>query len=183
MSRSRLFLAVAVLILIALGATFWLGGDRGGAPPETQSAQTAGETSGALTGVLTAANDLNGAETAGSSLRTALREGSELDPDIRNALSGFRGRILDYRESPVDGCGVRIYRFAMDSVIRPDMSPMGLAMEPDYVAGETRTDPDGRFLITGVWPRGMFLLLGGIDTQRDAAARNPRSASRPDRMD
>ncbi|GAB4136783.1 MAG: hypothetical protein Fur0037_01580 [Planctomycetota bacterium] len=87
----------------------------------------------------------------------------EDDPEIRAALCGFKGRVVDARKNPVAGTGVRIYRFAADSLFRPDMDFMkDGSFEPDYVAGETTTGPGGEFAITGVWPRAIYLMLAGI---------------------
>lgn len=86
------------------------------------------------------------------------------DPEIRAGLCGFRGRVVDHQKAPVADTGVRIYRGAMDTVMRPDVDIFaeGATNIPQYVAGETRTGTDGRFEITGVWPRAFYLLFAGI---------------------
>ncbi len=88
------------------------------------------------------------------------------DPEIRAALCGFKGRVVDHDQKPVADCGVRIYRGAMDSVLPVDFD--WFAPEPtwvpNYVAGEVRTASDGTWLLTGVWPRAFYLLFAGIGT-------------------
>jgi protocatechuate 3,4-dioxygenase beta subunit len=88
------------------------------------------------------------------------------DPEIRAALTGFRGRVVDRVQKPVADCGVRLYRGAMDSILPPGLDPMAdqTTWKPDYFAGETRTGGDGRFLIDKVWPRGLYVMLAGIGT-------------------
>src|SRR5262245_32462468 len=88
------------------------------------------------------------------------------DPEIRAALTGFRGRVVDGTKKPVTDCGVRLYRGAMDSILPPGLDPMAeqTTWKPDYFAGETRTGSDGRFLIDKVWPRGLYVMLAGIGT-------------------
>ena len=88
------------------------------------------------------------------------------DPDIRAGLCGFRGRVVDHKKAPVPATGVRIYRGAMDSVltIQADLFDDAPQFEPKLVAGEAVTADDGRFEITGVWPRGVYLMFAGIGT-------------------
>ena len=78
------------------------------------------------------------------------------DPDIRAGLCGFKGRVVSHLKVPVVDCGVRIYRGAMDSVMKEgaDLFADVQDYEPKYIAGEVQTDETGAFLITGVWPRG-----------------------------
>ncbi len=88
------------------------------------------------------------------------------DPEIRAALTGFRGRVVDTKKQPVADCGVRLYRGATSSLLPVGIDPMAeeASWAPDYVAGEVRTQEDGTFLIDRVWPRAFFLLLAGIGT-------------------
>ena len=78
------------------------------------------------------------------------------DPEIRAGLCGFRGRVVNHAKVPVADCGVRIYRGAVDSILkmRGDLFADEEAFEPQYIAGEVRTAVDGKFEMTGVWPRG-----------------------------
>jgi hypothetical protein len=86
------------------------------------------------------------------------------DPDIRAGLCGFRGRVVDHTKAPVPDTGVRIYRGAMDTMLTLEADLFGdaPAFAPKLVAGETQTRADGRFEITGVWPRGVYLMFAGI---------------------
>ncbi|HEB54282.1 MAG TPA: hypothetical protein ENI87_13600, partial [bacterium] len=88
------------------------------------------------------------------------------DPEIQEGLCGFRGRVVDHRKVPVADCGVRLYRGALDSLLRagPDLFRERSGFEPQFIAGETRTGGDGEFLIRGVWPRGVYMLFAGIGT-------------------
>ncbi|HEX5050549.1 MAG TPA: carboxypeptidase-like regulatory domain-containing protein [Planctomycetota bacterium] len=86
------------------------------------------------------------------------------DPEIRAGLCGFKGRVVDHEKVAVADTGVRIYRGALDSVLPEGMDVFAdeATFVPQYIAGETRTAADGRFQITGVWPRAFYLLYAGI---------------------
>ncbi|MCA8951099.1 MAG: carboxypeptidase regulatory-like domain-containing protein [Planctomycetes bacterium] len=88
------------------------------------------------------------------------------DPEIQAGLSGFRGRVVTHDQIPVGECGVRFYRAAMDVVLPDTVDPFadGPSLEPQYVAGETRTQENGTFLLTGLWPRAVFIMFAGIGT-------------------
>lgn len=87
-----------------------------------------------------------------------------LDPEIRAALSGFRGRVVDHRGEPVADCGVKLFRISLDRVLGSVDFLENLTVEPEWFAGETRSGGDGTFLIEGVWPRAFFILLAGEGT-------------------
>lgn len=88
------------------------------------------------------------------------------DPEIRAGLSGFRGRVVTHDKVPVSDCGVRFYRGAMDVVLSEgaDVFADGPSIEPNYIAGETQTGEDGTFLVSGVWPRAIYIMFAGIGT-------------------
>ncbi|MCR9244533.1 MAG: carboxypeptidase-like regulatory domain-containing protein [bacterium] len=88
------------------------------------------------------------------------------DPEIRAGLQGFRGRVLTHDEKPVKGCGVRFYRAAMDVILGQGVDVFADAptLEPNYIGGESQTDEEGRFLVSGMWPRAMFIMFAGIGT-------------------
>jgi hypothetical protein len=88
------------------------------------------------------------------------------DPEIQAALCGFKGRVVNHLKVPVPDCGVRMYRGAMDSILPQKMDLFAEAQdfEPQYIAGEVRTAQDGTFKMTGVWPRGFYLMFAGLDT-------------------
>jgi uncharacterized GH25 family protein len=88
------------------------------------------------------------------------------DPEIQAGLSGFKGRVVDHGKLPVADCGVRIYRGAMNVVLPESVDVFADApsLTPQYVAGEVQTGADGRFTITGVWPRAFYVMFAGIGT-------------------
>jgi len=88
------------------------------------------------------------------------------DPAIRAGLCGFKGRVVNHLKMPVADCGVRIYRGAMDSMVpaKVDLFAEAEEFKPQYIAGEVRTAEDGTFKMTGVWPRGFYLMFAGLDT-------------------
>ena len=162
-------LAVVVLFVVlaaVLGGLWYLfGGEPAPPPPAPGPVATDTDTDAAAAAI--------GATTANADLPRAQRQvvaveaGSLLDdPDYVAGLTGWKGRVVDHAKNPVADCGVRLYRGAMDSVLRDglDLFADQSAFEPDYVAGETRTAADGTFVISRVRPRGFFLLFAGIGT-------------------
>lgn len=154
------------LLALAAGAWFLLRSD---APPPapTDVGQISGGTESA--GPVAVTGDGAAGSASGTTERRAValgRDGLLGDPEIQAGLTGFRGRIVDHAKVPVADCGVRIYRFAQDTVLPEgvDLFAEEPTIEPQYVAGEARTQSDGRFEITGVWPRAFYMLFGGIDT-------------------
>lgn len=165
----RSLILALILILAAVGGIWLL--SRGDAapppPPPVGSApagdSTAGSAQSNVVGMATAVADHQGAQREAASVRA---QGLLDDPEIRAGLTGFKGRVITHQKQPVADCGVRIYRGAMDSVLPEGVDVFAEAptLEPQYIAGETRTAADGMFLIQGVWPRGFYLLFAGIGT-------------------
>jgi len=165
MQRSLVFALILVLAAVA-GGLWWLLSDPSAPPPPDPGAEVEVEQDADLQQVAAQADvDAN----SGSIVREAVTSrGDPLldDPDIRAGLCGFRGRVVDFNKVAVPDTGVRIYRGAMDSVLRIEADLFGDAppFEPQLIAGETQTGEDGRFEITGVWPRGFYLMFAGIGT-------------------
>lgn len=148
----------AVLLVAAIAAFFLL---KGGEPDPVEPMAPAG-------GVVKEPPQVAVGPVSGDAQDAALRreavsvgKAAELDPEILAALSGFRGRVVDHKTHPVAETGVRIYRFSLDKLLGPADLMEGVSVEPQWLAGETRTGADGTFQITGVWPRAIFLLLAG----------------------
>ena len=164
MQRS-LVLTLAILITVVAASLWWLLG--GVTPPPPAPTPPPEVQQDAAPSTVPASADL--APGAGALTREAVTTvGDPLldDPDIRAGLCGFRGRVVDFRKAPVPDTGVRIYRGAMDTVLQVQADLFGDPADfaPRLVAGETRTADDGRFEITGVWPRGVYLMFAGIGT-------------------
>jgi len=166
MNRS-LALAVLAVLVLAIGAVFLLlrGGDAVApsvAPPGLHDPAAAT----APVEVATEGDQVM-AGTAGPAItrREELTHADDLvsDPEVRAALGGFHGRVIDGAQQPVAKRGVRIYRIALDDLIRPGFDLMTEpTFAPDYLAGEAVTGDDGMFQVEGVWPRAFYLLLAGI---------------------
>lgn len=167
MQRSLPLAVLFVLALIA-GVAFWLLGQEATPPPPPPIDLPAASTPAPVDAAATrteptrGTNDDPARREAGGPVEFDVTD----DPEIRAGLTGFRGRVVDHRQQPVAGCGVRLYRGAMDSMLPAGIDPMAdeSSWAPDYLAGEVRTDEAGKFLIDRVWPRAFYLLLAGIGT-------------------
>src|SRR5262245_35355310 len=183
MQRPHL-LAIFLVLGIAIAALVWFGRAPAAPPPplservevaapEPDAAAGSGATAGATA-------------DAGARREAARPEAAgELDPEVRAALSGFRGRVVDHAHAPVAGCGVRIYRGALDSILPEGVDVFAAAptLQPTYVAGETKTAADGTFTIDGVWPRAFYLLFAGIGTDAPGHRLLPRSPAPGETID
>lgn len=97
---------------------------------------------------------------AGAGLETV-----DADPLIAAAMCGFVGRIVDALGQPVERCDVRIHRGSFDRLATAGAGMLaGRAQGPGITRRSTTTGADGRFEIDGVWPRGMYVLLGASRT-------------------
>jgi len=161
--KRTLFL-VLLLAVLAAGAS-WLLYDVPPPPPSAPTGTPAAADTAEAVGAIQAASS---GEAIPAAERTASRLGDDVldDPEIQAGLSGFKGRILDHRKVPVADCGVRLYRGAMDSMLPRQIDLFAAAIDnpPQFVAGEVRTDADGNWTITGVWPRAFYVLFAGLGT-------------------
>lgn len=161
MNRSRLLVLLAVLAAAVVAILLLLRGSD--APPPAPTTPVAVGTQPEATPVASTPVQPATPMLRREDVTQPKTDGDLDDPEIRAALSGFTGRIVNAGKQPVADTGVRIYRFAADSLFRPGLDLMRESdFTPEYVAGETRTAGDGRFTITGIWPRAVYLLLGGI---------------------
>ena len=102
----------------------------------------------------------------GTAVSTEGEEKPPLDPAIAAALCGFRGRVVDADGDPVRGCEVSIYRVAAETLFGGAADFLrATGRGPDLVRRHDHTNDDGEFFVSGVWPRGAFLLLGGDDSK------------------
>ena len=164
--QRQLVPALILLVLAVIGGAWWLLGDPVAPPPQPPAPMTGAES--ANPELAPAAGTADGA-TKTRTVREAVAVGDSAlldDPDIRAGLCGFKGRVVTHLKSPVADCGVRIYRGAMDSVLKNgvDLFAEVQDYQPQYIAGEVRTAADGTFLMTGAWPRGFYLMFAGLGT-------------------
>lgn len=84
------------------------------------------------------------------------------DPRAVPFLTGFTGRVVTWRGTPVGGVTVKIVRIAPDAMFQQGPGSAGIwstkPLEVEAVAGQDRTAEDGVFLIDGVLPRGIYVL-------------------------
>lgn len=164
--QRKLIPAIILLVAAAIGCIWWLCSDSVAPLPPPPSNLEQSDGSG-LEVVPVEGNADAVAFT--KTVREAVLVGdSELlsDPDIRAGLCGFKGRVVNHLKTPVIDCGVRIYRGAMDAILTQttDLFADVPDFDPKYIAGEVQTDDEGRFEMTGVWPRGVYLMFAGLGT-------------------
>jgi len=163
----QLVFALVLLVAAVVGGLYYLFASPAPPPPRpvdtTLAPVVPGPEAATETGTVEATGDT-------AVVREAVAPGhGELlsDPDIRAALCGFKGRVVTHDKQPVADCGVRMYRGAMDSVLQLKGDLFAAEPEqyqPQYIAGEVRTKEDGTFTLTGVWPRGFYLMFAGLGT-------------------
>lgn len=161
-----LILALALVLAALIASAFlWFRGD---APPLAPISTPETLEGQPLEPVAAAVGDARAGEDPRAARESvAIGDAALLaDPEIQAGLCGFRGRVVDHARNAVADCGVRIYRGALDSILpaAPDLFAPEPAYVPNYIAGETRTDAEGRWQLTGVWPRAFYLLFAGLGT-------------------
>lgn len=168
MQRSQLLVLSIVLAIAAVAAAFFFGGSDD-APPPPLDGPSIHETKLVDAPMATGIERESQPTEANAQRATIAAEitGVMDDPEIRAAMTGFRGRVVDHQKTPKADCGVRIYRGAIDTVLKPGIGMFQelSSMTPEYIAGEAKTKDDGSFVIEGIWPRGMCLLYAGIGTE------------------
>lgn len=170
--QRSLLAVVLALAGLCLGLWYWFSLD---AVPPAPVVVVENPADAVGNGVAGAVADVGDGPTGTTQRAAAVGAGGELlsDPDIRSAMTGFRGRVLTHARVPVADCGVRIYRLSQDGLLPEglDLMAENVAFEPRYIGGEGRTGSDGNFLIEGVWPNAIYLLYAGIGT--DAPMHQP----------
>lgn len=166
MQRS-LVLGLVLVLAAILGAAWFLSrGDT--APPPSGTGPAVESTTAADPGTVSVTGAVHEASTRTTERQSVAVVPASLrdDPEIQAGLCGWKGRVVDHGKQPVAGCGVRLYRGAMDTVVMEglDLFADEPNYTPQYVAGETKTAEDGRFEIHGVWPRAFYVLFAGIGT-------------------
>lgn len=164
--QRQLIPAIILLVAAAIGGIWWLCSDPV-APLPPPSANLEQPMGGDLQ-VVPAEGTADGSALS-RNIREAVLDGDSAllsDPDIRAGLCGFKGRVVNHLKTPVIDCGVRIYRGAMDSILTQtaDLFADVPDFDPKYIAGEVQTDDEGRFVMTGVWPRGIYVMFAGLGT-------------------
>lgn len=164
MSRTLLSIGLAVALLAAILVVLLV--PHGGPPPAAPTVAT--EAVQEASSLRSETSDVPPATLASRTEVATPTEApkAELDPSVRAALAGFRGRVLHHDGTPVSGCGVKLLRLDAD-VLLGDVGDLLTSAQSPFAgldAGRTTTADDGRFALDGVWPRAIYLLRAGIDT-------------------
>ena len=156
-----ILLAVAGLITLAI---LYL--DEGLAPPrETGNVdQIVGDSANHEQGTIGASVSVG--ESAGERAQvSAALTGYDLLLDT--AATGYTGRVVSAANEPVPGIGVTLMQLSAVAAVPFDMDVFSRTpASPRFVVGEAVSDREGRFVLSGVAPRGMcFLQLAFADVE------------------
>lgn len=87
---------------------------------------------------------------------------TELPPE---AMAGFRGRLIGPDGKPIAGGLVRILSGDLGRKIYARLSPLRSPERARLDQKDERTDKDGRFVFSGIWPNSFHVLAAGRDRQ------------------
>ena len=164
----RNLLLLSIALASALGAYLLLSG----APPE-ESVEVSREVEREVPSAPDAEVELAGAGVAvtDSGRRDAVEataaDAMMIDHPWAEHLAGVTGRIVEEDGSPVVAIKVELLEGDLGALLEPEFTAMG---HEDLSAGESITDPDGRFLIPGAVSNGLHAFAidsgGGRSTLR-----------------
>ncbi len=157
-----------ICLAVAVGAFFLFSG--GGATPiDVVPASTSTDPASlSVTPALTATIDGDHAAPVRSTVNVPGARPAQ-DPEIVAALAKFKGRVVAHDGTPAPERTVRLLRIDAQVAFQLEISMFSAPITdfPDVFAGETITGADGRFELTGVWPRSIYIL------KADALGPNP----------
>ncbi|MCR9246104.1 MAG: carboxypeptidase-like regulatory domain-containing protein [bacterium] len=91
---------------------------------------------------------------------------------LRKASTGYTGRIVTARGEPVPGIGVALIQVAAIAALPRELDLFASRpVEPKFVLAEAETDGGGRFVLSGVPPRGICALRVAFEDPDSAPAR------------
>jgi hypothetical protein len=173
-NSQRISLVAGLLVLLTAAGFFLLRDDRARLPleavptgeaeavasPEAAAAEPEAPADGAVS-VRQAVAERDAAEDA---------EDAELDPEVRRALAGFKGRVVHHDGAPAANTRVVLYRIDAQVAVGTSADLLGSeTIDPALDAGDASTDEDGRFLLSGVWPRSLYVLRAGLGSDNPLA--------------
>ncbi|MHC4814222.1 MAG: sigma-70 family RNA polymerase sigma factor [Planctomycetota bacterium] len=99
-------------------------------------------------------------------------------PSVQRAMVGFRGRLFTPGGEPARGRIVQLAAFEPNRLFLDGCDPLASSPRAPHVGRATaRTGADGSFLLSGLWPRGTYLLwtdTAKADFLCRVVARSPR---------
>ena len=160
-NRAILLVVVAVLLLGA-GALWWLDREPGAAIEGVERSSTGVAIAQTPASAVVTPRPASAVPTERSELTAAAAQVESLPASVAAALCGFRGRLVLPTGEPVPDAEVRMLRFDLEVMnLEALMPPPGALAEPRIDMSDTKTDDEGRFLLTGVWPRAVYVLNAG----------------------
>ena len=176
-SMPKLLLVLIALIALAVGGYFLFSGpdteDPFGNGPQADRSQDTG--AGTATATAKSKGGAMAAEAGAARTEVVVaRVGNGEYPEVEAALTGFKGRLLQPDGEPAGEVDVKFYRFGADSLIPTELlAGRGLGLDID--AGSTLTDEEGRFELTGVWPRAIYAARLAAETEWTTTKLIPRA--------
>lgn len=150
--------AAAAAVLVTGAAVTWsVFGD----PQDPVPAETA-PMAGRQEPVAKARTEAVGSEAGGAEREQVVVPGEH--PSVRQAMVGFRGRLVTPAGDPARGRIVKLAAFEPNRLFLEDVDPLAAeSRAPRVGRASAHTAADGSFLVSGLWPRGNYLLW--TDTQ------------------
>jgi len=167
MTSSKLPLIALLAVLIAAIAVFLATSGGGDSAPvaELPTAEDPGEPTADVETGAGGEEPAAVREAVSPSAEITSNEGPALDPELRAEMAGFVGRILHHDGKPAAETEVVLYQFDLSLMLGEIEDILGEeTIDPDIDAGEATTDGEGRFEIRGAWPRSVYLLHAGVDS-------------------
>jgi RNA polymerase sigma-70 factor (ECF subfamily) len=155
--------SLAAVVVAGLAMTYFMWPDPANRPPDLTNPLSSSAITVAKAPAIEPLDEMNNGELE----RLALEPGPRItagplddDPVIAAAMCGFRGRTVSSSGEPIADCTVRIYRHSFDRLAAPGVDLLrDRGNGPGLAESTASTDRDGEFLISGVWPRGMYFLV------------------------
>ena len=102
-------------------------------------------------------------------------DGDDFDPFYRRSLAGFRGRLVFTSGKPGADKPVRFFRVDPEVLQNPSVFAAENLMQPLVELYDCRSDDEGLFSVSGVFPRVFYLMVADVDGENRKLQLVPRT--------